>query len=88
MNIKLVQLLDCEGEPIGLYTYNDNAYDLKEVTEAIDKAYGDAREVLLSAGEDPNDEPTVGDVEGDAEEALSKIGIYRVCAETHVSEHF
>ena len=88
MNFKLVQLLDCEGEQLALFAYNGNAYELEEVTEAIDKAYGDAREVLLCAGEDPNDEPTVGDVEGDAEEALSKLGIYRVCAEEHYSEHF
>jgi hypothetical protein len=86
MNFKLVQLLDCEGEQLALFAYNGNAYELQEVTEAIDKAYGDALAVLNEANGEQGFGP--GDVEGDAEEALSKLGIYRVCAEEHNSEHF
>lgn len=88
MKTKLIQLLDCEGDPLALFSYNGDLMSHHEATKAIDKAYGDAREVLLTAGQDLNDLPSPGDVEGDAEEALAAIGIERIYVDTHYSEHF
>lgn len=86
MNTKLLQLLDCEDEFLALYAYNGNLVDAEEAGRLIDEAYGNALSVLKEANESEHFGP--GDVEGDADEALAKLGIERVFVEDHESKHF
>lgn len=88
MNMKLIQLLDCDGEFLALYAYNRNLMDNEEAGHAINYAYGKALSVLREANEDEDEMFGPGDVEGDADEALSMIGIERTHAEGLYSKHF
>ena len=86
MKTKLIQHLDCEGEALGLYAYNADLMEFTEAVKAIDAAFGRALEVLNEANGEQGFGP--GDVEGDADEALSAQGIERVYTDEHYSEHF
>ncbi len=86
MNTKLIQLLDCECEPIALYAYNGDLISEDEAGSVIDNAYGHALTVLQEANDGELFGP--GDVEGDADEALAKVGIERVHIDSYQSKHF
>lgn len=88
MNVKLIQLLDCEGEFLALYAYNGSLMDNEEAERAINNAYGKALSVLREANEGEDEGFGPGDVEGDADKALSMIGIERTHTEILYSEHF
>lgn len=86
MKTKLIQLLDCEYEVLALYAYNGDLMQEEDAGASIDNAYGDALTILQDAN--PGEQFGPGDVEGDADEALARMGIERVHIDNYNSKHF
>lgn len=89
MNTKLIQHLDEDGQAIGLYLYNGDLMAYSDVRSAIDKAFGDAIEAMRQRlGDDNWSLYMPSDVDEDADERLSAIGIERMGIDEHTSAHF
>ena len=89
MNTKLIQHLDEDGQAIGLYLYNGDLMDYSDVRSAIDKAFGEAIEAMRQRlGDDEDAGYVPSDVDEDADERLSAIGIERMGIDEHTSAHF
>lgn len=87
MKFTLIQLLDCEGEAIGLYAFNENQYTLDQATALLDSKYSEAKEQLNEAnGEEGYYGPS--DVQEYIDEALSDLGIEHVSTNEHYSSEF
>ena len=70
--MKIIQLENADGHAMGLYAYNPNVHSENEAVHLIEQAFDDAREA---------DDP-----QGDADEALAKLGIERTFAAPAVTD--
>ena len=86
MNTQLIQLLDCEGEALGLYAYSGERYSHEQAASILDREYLRAKEQLKEANGDHYCGP--GDVQEYVDEYLSALGIERVYPDEHSSAHF